>query len=751
MSVSPVVPDDITNAPTDRETVRAATLRGLWRRARGELLGATLSAALALLGVTFAARLWRAHLNIPIAPTGDAMLSLMIVKGMQEHGWFQSNPSLGAPLGLDFTAYPATVGDTWHLVALKVLSLVLGPAATVNVYFVLGFAVIAAFAFVALRRLGVGWWLAVALGAVYAWLPYHFLRSESHLFLSAYYAVPLAVVVAHDLLTGRVDLTRRWRGPAWAVTACAVLLAGTGLYYAAFALVLVAAAALLAALARQSWRPLVSGAITGAVIVTGLVIAALPNLLRTPPPGSSPVVEGRSYGATEVYGLKITNLLLPWSAHRIGALGELRAPMADSPIPGEGSEMLGVLGVLGLVAVLVAVLLPRVAARGDLVERLRPLGVLAVVSLLSATVAGLNGVIAVLGFANLRAWNRMSVVIAFIALAGLGLCLDVALRGLHARVIDRRVPRMVAALLAPAMAAGVALVGIYDQTSDALVPDYPRTAAQWNSDAAYFAEVQARFGAGAAVFALPYVPFPENPPVVQLLDYAELRGYMHSDLRWNYAAIKGEAGTWQAVAVADGVPQALPRIVAAGFDAVTVYREGYADRGVAVEAEIVSTTGAATPLVDSTGTLATYDLREYRQRLVTEGDLPDRDSVLYPVRLDVTAGGYGTESANGETWQWATTPATLSIVNPRPDEAKVALVGRVQVATPTARLTVTVDGATTTFTAKDGWVDLDLPVAARSGVSTVTLATDSAPTQGVDGDPRTLFQRLVGLHLETVG
>ena len=97
---------------------------------------------------------------------------------------------------------------------------------------------------------------------------------------------------------------------------------------------------------------------------------------------------------------------------------------AGSPIPGEGSETLGILGVVGLVAVVLAVLMPVFHGQSRLIRRLQPLGALAIVSLLAGTVAGLNSVLAAFGFAELRAWNRISVLIGFLALAGLGHLLD---------------------------------------------------------------------------------------------------------------------------------------------------------------------------------------------------------------------------------------------------------------------------------------------------------------------------------------
>jgi phosphoglycerol transferase len=729
-----------TNAPARRRWTSS--------RVRIELLGAAISAALALAGVTAVLRLWKAHLNIPIASGGDVMLSLMVVKNMQTTGWYQSTPDLGAPFGQDLTAYPSSVGDFWHMATLKVLSLFMTPAGTVNVFFIGCFAVIAVVAYACLRLLSVSRPFAAVLGAVYTFLPYHFLRGEYHLLLSAYYAVPIAVVLGVGLYNGRLTLRanpKTMTRLGWAAVACAVLLAGTGLYYAVFGMLMLATGGILGSLARRAWRPLLSGAALAGIIGLGLVAGAIPNLLHHGPPGSVSAVEGRSYGATEFYGLKITNLLLPSQIHRIAKLAHLRAHTADSLIPGEGTETLGILGVIGLVAIVLAVMLPALERNSALVRRMRPLGALAVVSIICGTVAGLNGVLATLGFGEMRAWNRISVLIAFLALAGFGLLVDATRkRWVRGTPIIRR--------LAVASVAGVVfLVGLYDLTSPQVIPDYPAAAATWNSDATFFAQVQGQFGAGAAVFELPYARFPENPPIANMTDYSHLRGYLHSDLHWSYGGVKNEQSEWQPVALRSGIGPALPELVTAGFSAIYVNQLGYGDAGAQIESEIVSVIGTQAPLVSPDGTLKVYDLRPYAARLAASGaPLPTLESVLYPVTMSYGATVYGVEASGTDTWHWAPAVAELTLANPSPHEAKVMLRGTVRVMSSNATIIVRIGDQETRFTPIDGGVVLDLPITVQPGSEIVRISTDSGQTPSAPNDLRDLRQQLLNFDLTPI-
>jgi len=710
-------------------------------------MGATISASLALAGAAGALQLWRAHPNVPIAGvSGDAMPTLMIVKNMQTTGWFQGTRELGAPFGQDLTAFPSSVGDMWNLLPLKFLSTFLSPAATVNVFFILGFPVIAAVAYGCLRLLRVTLPFACTLGAVYALLPYHFLRGESgHLFLSAYYAIPVACVLAVSLHSDRLALRanpRRMPRAAWAAPASALLLAGTGLYYAAFAIVILAAAGVLGSLAARKWRPILSGGVLIALIGAGLVLAALPNILHSGPPGGQTAVEDRSYGATEFFGLKITNLLLPIGSHRIPALAHLRDLTAGSLIPGEGSETLGILGVVGLLAVVLAVLLPAFHGQNDLVRRLQPLGAMAIVSLLVGTVAGLNSVLAVLGFAELRAWNRISVLIGFLALAGLGHLLDAA------RALWSRGTFVVRRLLAAGAAVLILTIGVYDQTSPAMIPDYAGTTASWDGDEAYFAEVGKELGNDASVFALPYAPFPESPPIVKMTDYSHLRGYLHSSLRWSYGGVKNEESEWQPVALQDGIAAALPKLVVAGFDAVYINRLGYADAGALVESEITAVIGPQVPLVNAGRTLAVYNLRPYTKRLDSSATrLPSRQSVLFPDQLTYGIGVYGEESSGIGQWRWAPGSAEMTIVNPTHNTTKVVLSGAVRVADATGTIRVRIGNIETRLRLASGLAELDIPTTVQPGITRVQISTDSAATPSTPNDTRDLRQQLIDLKV----
>ena len=92
----------------------------------------------------------------------------------------------------------------------------------------------------------------------------------------------------------------------------------------------------------------------------------------------------------------------------------------------------------------------------------------------------------------------------------------------------------------------------------------------------------------AMIFQLPYVPFPESPPVYKMDDYSHFRAYLHSkDLRWSYGTIKGRQGDrWQRMVANMPVDDMLKALSQAGFEGVYIDTYGFEDGGTKLISEI---------------------------------------------------------------------------------------------------------------------------------------------------------------------
>ena len=172
--------------------------------------------------------------------------------------------------------------------------------------------------------------------------------------------------------------------------------------------------------------------------------------------------------------------------------------------------------------------------------------------------------------------------------------------------------RAKAALAAVAvLAVGLAL---FDQIGTGMVADSRQNEAEWTSDADFFSAVEQQLPPGAAVYELPYLPWPEGGTTAGVVDQDLWRGFLHSNaLRWSFGGMRGRDADWQEYTTRQPVPAMVDALTAAGFDGIQLDRQGYADRSL--ETEIATALGGEQPLVSADGRLAFYDLRPHRDQL----------------------------------------------------------------------------------------------------------------------------------------
>jgi phosphoglycerol transferase len=475
----------------------------------------------------------------------------------------------------------------------------------VNVFYLLTFPLVGLAAYLVLRRFAVTPWVAIACSVLYTVLPYHFWRQEQHLLLSAYYVVPLGAYLVLAVAGDR-PVWARWRLTLATLGLCAVIgFASAGYYYAAFTMILVGAVALIRAAVTWSRRPLLhGGAVVGALLVASL-ITLLPSFVYWAQHGRNEIVAHRLPVETELYGLKLTQLVLPIDRHRIDRLGEIRrdynggsaTPVTEATF----STPLGIVGTVGFLFLL-AVAVLQMASPGRPVARpvFGHAALATVLALLFAWTGGLSTWIAGV-WPQIRAWNRLSIFIAFFALLAVALLLDRGLELLR--------PRRGGAVLGAGLVLLVLSIGVLDQTSTAYKPAYGPIEAEYRSDGDFVAAIEERLPAGAMVFQLPYHPFPEVAGPERMVDYDHMRGYLHSnDLRWSYGFMKGRPGDPSPELADEPTAQMVRDVAAAGYAGIYVDRFGYADSAAKLEQELAAATGSQ-PIVSPNTRLSFFALR----------------------------------------------------------------------------------------------------------------------------------------------
>lgn len=622
--------------------------------------------------LTWVMELWMADLEIPFTYSGDAIFGSMSTKGMIENGWFLHNNFVGAPFGLDMYDFPGA--DAFNFLLIKIISLFTSNFAVVyNLYFLLTFPLTALTAVYVFRCFKVSSSIAIVFALLFSFLPYHFFRGQQHLFLAAYYMIPLITMLVLWIGSDKpiffsfdekaknkfkIDITHHKSILSIIVS---LITGSTGIYYAFFACFLIAIAGISTFFYKKNRLYLLSALILVALISSSVFLNLIPSVFYNYNNGKNPEVAQRSPMEAELYGLKIIHLLLPVNDHRVAIINELKNKYKaiNYPLQNENtSATLGFIGSLGFLALL-SVLIFGFNDNKFFPSLYKRLAVLNLSAVLLATIGGFGSLFAFLFSPQIRTYNRISIFIAFFSLFAAALFLE-AFRQKYVRTNQQKYIFYFFLII-------LLSIGIFDQTTKNFVPPYATTKEDFLVDHDFVATIEKTIPADSMIFQLPYVPFPEYPPVYNMGDYELFKGYLHShNLRWSYGAMKGRNGNWQRIISEKPMDEFLTTISLAGFSGIYIDRNGYADRGAQIEAELTNKLNVK-QIVSKNNRLVFFDMVNFNAALkekYTAAELEElKEKTLYPLELYWLGGFSDVEGSYNGNWRWSSAQGELKIKN----------------------------------------------------------------------------------------
>ena len=263
---------------------------------------------------------------------------------------------------------------------------------------------------------------------------------------------------------------------------------------------------------------------------------------------------------------------------------------------------MGIIGAVGVVILLIVIFSPG----RDFFRRsgLQVLSRFFLFLLLASSVGGFNQILASIGFTQIRVWARSAIFIAFIAISASFMVIE---------WISRKFK--ITTSLYVLLLSTLVVVGLWDTNRTIPKNAYEWNSIAWHNDQELVQKVESTFGAGARVVQLPILKFPEQGPVEQLTDYAQIRGSLHSrTLCWSYGVVSGRDNNrttlWQALSPSDLVLAAR----AQGFDALWLELRAYPELGVE-QTRIFTELLGQPVLTDDLKLVQVFDLRTNNQNL----------------------------------------------------------------------------------------------------------------------------------------
>ena len=519
--------------------------------------------------------------KVPYTYTGDGMVYLWNVQRAIEGAWYFENVRSGFPFVSNHLDYPTS--DTGSYLVIKLLGwLVTTPVAVMNLYYLLGYSACSVAAYLVSRSFGLSKPMSLATALIYSFSAFHFWRA-GHLFFTWYFVAPLFFYFGFRLFANQplfLDSGSIFTRTKLLTIVGLLVLSSFGIYYSLFGCIVLILCAVMAGAFHRSWIHLREGIVIISIVVCGVLLNVMPSLIYISTQGENREGVNRLAVETELYALKLTQMLLPRADHRLDSFFEFATGYNNTfPVTENISSSLGLVGAFGLFILLTALLFstlpkivthtPSAAETESFFLRVQILSVLAISLLLIGTVGGISSLFAMTVSTSIRSWNRISIFIAFIAVLALTYSVDAILKKY---LSDSKAH--IAAIVLSILLIGI---GLYDQTAKPCSQCLKSKAEMFENDANFVRSIESLLPPKGAVYQLPYVAYPENPPINSIGSYDQARGLLHSkDLRWSFGLMRGRSEDWffRKLSLLP-INQQITVAKAIGFKGIYIDRRGY--------------------------------------------------------------------------------------------------------------------------------------------------------------------------------
>ncbi|SDM38181.1 hypothetical protein [Lachnospira pectinoschiza] len=583
---------------------------GMWcRNSYKDIIAIILMAIIITAFLQYFYNIFQCNINIPFNYTGNDELSTLVeAKITQETGWNVHTDNLAAPYGFDNHNNIISGLHNFDTLTTKIFTQITGSVgAGINLTFLSAFYLIALISYIVFRNLKLKRWIS-ALGALdFAMLPFIFFRNEEHLVLTCYYFVPLAILMCFWLYEDeRFFLPNKqffkYKRNYWGLI-MSLLVANSGIvYWQFFACMFICVAVFIRVLNKRHFIDIIRGLISLLSIITFMIIGCIPEIIYIINNGGGLAGRLRGIQDSEVFSLKIIQLILPVRGHGISYLESIiNSYNSDVPCVNENvSSYIGFVGIIGLIVLFCILVTRKSIIKNEKVhERLAFLSGLNIFAILFGTIGGFGACMFVFMTQTLRSFNRISVHIGFFTIMAVCLLLD---------YYNDKIKKLYAKIIFILVVGAMFMITIWEQNPK-LTFDYESVEESWVSDDNFVAEIENVMDDGAIIYQLPYQPYPESGCQLGMYPQELFKGYMHSHkLRWTYGITKDteDAEYIQHFALLE-TSEMVAELKEAGFSGIYICRKAYTETDLdKLETELTELLGE--PIISEDNTLSFFKI-----------------------------------------------------------------------------------------------------------------------------------------------
>jgi phosphoglycerol transferase len=534
------------------------------------------------------------ELSLPIkdiyAP-GDGRLTIAVFKMIVAEEWSSLivpfTSYLNAPFNFEIYDFPLPFFSDFLYI--KLLSIFSSDSVVVfNLYYISTYFLNAFTMYWVLRRLRVNVYLAVSIGIIFTFLPFHFWRLP-HTFYSGYFFIPLWIYYLL-LLTNKKPLFFKkkineskykfdWSKRNIIIILVLLISSTWNFYYTFFFTFLIGFTLISNFIYKNSKYHIFSTLIFLSLAVAPFMANMAPYKAYEIENGKNFQVGQRDPMEAEILGLKIATLVFPTNNHRSDIMANFKQEYSTGPLYNESNAaVLGVVGAIGFLLLILIALLQKYFSQ--VLVRLSQLNLVAV---LLSTVGGFGVVFAYVITPQIRAYNRISVFIAATSFMAIALILN--------HYITKSKNKSFLALV---FSLCIVIYGTWDMTGTILnFKADKQLDLEYLSDKNFIQRIESKFDTSEQKILIaqyPYLNFPENPGIHKMGNYEQFQGYIHSDkLYWSFGAIRGrEADSWWKNLTKKPIEEQIQILKEAGFSGLMINRNGYKDNAKNLESKVTN-------------------------------------------------------------------------------------------------------------------------------------------------------------------
>jgi phosphoglycerol transferase len=476
---------------------------------------------------------------------GDGLTYYATAKGFVDGLDGIVNPYLGAPHGLSIFAIPSLDFIYLGSIAL-VASISQNGVFAVNFLFYLGFGLAFTSSFWVLKKRSSPKLLNVILSLSFAFIPEHWSR-QGHLALSMYWTIPLSVyfciLLGTNAFEKRYQKTTNKKKELFTIFLILIFLTFQGSYYSFFTLFFAGSVLILNVISSRKIHKVSVSIFLAQVLffLSATTIMARISISQ----GTNLAIFQRATWESILYGGHLPYLFLPWPGSGIPGTSRIQAVLVNA-YPGSNENQIWSATLISLISVAIFSSAILNISRGKVISKKNAvelqiyqmffLGFFLYIS------GGIGFLIAVIE-PQLRAWNRVSFFLAFLAIVWLVEQVP------RIKSITKSIPYISKriSLIEPVTYFLLLSLVLVDQFPIGLKIQ-PLSYRQNQEELRFFsATLDNYLPKDCVVMQIPAAKFPEMPPIEKMADYDLLYPYLFTkNLKFTYGSIKGsEHSNWQ--------------------------------------------------------------------------------------------------------------------------------------------------------------------------------------------------------------